>query len=189
MISFDDVMKVTRGVSSETALHDEEARALYEACCEVPRDGLVVEIGCQLGRSSSVIAQVGRARGYHSVHIDPFTSQPEYLKGWVEMMAQVGGDFEHEFTLLCMRTAQAEWLLARMGPIDLAYIDGDHTLPGVLMDVALVASRVRAGGLLTAHDYGRESLPDVWEGIRPCVTNGNWDEVTVAGTLGVWRRR
>jgi len=192
MISFEEVMQTTRGISGSPALEDEDARGLYDAVATVPAGGLLVEVGCQLGRSSSLIAQLQQAIGFHSVHIDPYTSQTDYLKQWTEMMHRVGGDFTHEFTLLCMRTEQADWMLERLGPIDLAFIDGDHCLPGVLADLRLVAERVRVGGLLTAHDYAKSEqngLVDVKAAIDPYIASGKWDEVGVFGSLGVWRRK
>jgi len=185
---FEEVMLITRKVSGSPALEDPEAKALYDCCVQIPTKGIVVEVGCQLGRSSSVILQVGQAIGYHSVFIDPYTEQPEYLKGWVEMMHRVGGVREHAFTLLCMRTQQAGWLLDRLGAIDMAFIDGDHEQAGVETDLRLVAERIKRGGYLTAHDYGRESLPTVKAAIDGWM-DFRWQQMEGAGTLGVWRRK
>jgi predicted O-methyltransferase YrrM len=187
--SFDEVMLVTRKVSGSAALEEPEARALYDCCVQVPKDGIVVEVGCQLGRSSSLIAQVGYAIGYHTVHIDPYKEQPEYLRGWADMMLRLGKDSEeHAFTFLCMRTEQAKWLLQRLGPIDMAFIDGDHEQAGVEIDLKLVAEWIKRGGFLTAHDYGRESLPTVKAAIDGWI-DFRWEQLAGAETLGVWRRR
>jgi hypothetical protein len=186
--SFDEVMAVTGPISSFTALEDAEAKGLYDACCEVPHDGVVVEVGCQLGRSSSIISQMAGDIGFHALHIDPYTSQPEWMQQWARMMYKVGGSEAHAFTLACMRTEQAKWLLSRIGLIDMAYIDGGHQAEEVQIDLDLVANNIRSGGLLTAHDYGRDSLPGVWAAINPYVASG-WYEVGVFGTLGVWRRK
>ena len=104
MKTFDEVMALTSTVSSATAFSDVECRALYDQCFKLNPSSVVVEIGCQLGRTSSIIAQVGKEIGYRSIHIDPYTQQFEYLRGWIEMMHKVG----NPFTFLCMRTDQAE---------------------------------------------------------------------------------
>lgn len=187
--SFAQVMEITGKISGNAALEDPEAQALYNACLTVPPDGILVEIGCQLGRSSSLIAQVGRAIGFHSIHIDPYTEQPDYLKGWTETMYRVGGEWDHEFTLCCMRTEQAAWLLSKIGQIDLAFVDGDHEAPSVRIDLQLVANRIKQGGLLTAHDYANEGLKGVQDAINPYVCDGHWDHLGTYGSLGVWRRR
>lgn len=187
MKSFEEVMQLTRPVSSPTALSDEEAGALYRACCVVPLGGLVVEVGCQLGRSSSIIAQVGRDKEFDSIHVDPFTDQPDFLRQWHEMMWQIGGR-DHAYTHLCMRTEQSERILDQIWPIDLAYIDGDHEYPGVMIDLKMLCPKLKYGGILCLHDYGRDSLPGVYKAASEYLKDDKWDQVEVAGTMGVWRR-
>ena len=187
--SFEEVMQLTRNVSSATALDDAEAKGLYDAILQIPHGGLAVEVGCQLGRSSSIFAQLSLGNQFNSIHIDPYTSQPEYAAQWLNMMREVGGDFEHSFTLLCMRTEQAAWHLEKFGPIDLAFIDGDHEYPGVMVDLNLVASKIKSGGLLTMHDYGRDSLPGVFQAASDYITDDKWEHIGTYGTLGVWRRK
>jgi len=189
--TFEEVMEVTNSISSGTALDDAEARALYDCCCTVPFGGLVVEVGCQLGRSSSILTQVAAINHFHTVHVDPYTAQPEMLQQWHSMMYRVGGADEHAYTHLCMRTEQARWHIEMLGDdgIDMAYIDGDHEYPGVMTDLDILCPLIKTGGLLTMHDYGRESLPGVWKAATEYIKDDEWDQVQVAGTLGVWRKR
>jgi len=84
--TFEEVMQITQNISGCAALENPEAKGLYDCCVQVPQGGVVVEVGCQLGRSSSLITQLAKAIGFHSIHIDPYTEQPDYLKGWAEMM-------------------------------------------------------------------------------------------------------
>lgn len=189
MKSFDEVMEVTRGISSSTALSDEEAEGLYDAAGTVPFGGLVVEVGCQLGRSSSLLTQCA-AEKFHTVHIDPHTSQPEILQQWHLMMHQVGGDFTHAYTHLCMRTEQALWLIEQLADdgIDLAFIDGDHEYPGVMTDLEILCPLIKRSGILAMHDYGRDSLPGVYQAASEYLKEDEWKQVGVYGTLGVWRK-
>jgi len=185
--TFEEVMMLTRTISGCAALEDAEAKGLYDACAEVPWGGLAVEVGCQLGRSSSLIRQMAVAQGFRTIHIDPYVEQPEYLVEWMRMMKSIGG----EFTFLHMPTARAEWLMSGLGPIDLAFIDGDHEAHMVETDLRIIGNRVRPGGLLTAHDYANEGLPGVQQALR-VYTHQNaeqWEEVGVYGSLGVWRRK
>jgi predicted O-methyltransferase YrrM len=104
------------------------------------------------------------------------------------MMYFLGGVQEHAFTLLCMRTEQAAWHLEKLAPFDLAYIDGDHGTAEVEMDLALVACKIRRGGLLACHDYCRESLPTVKIALDGFIDE-RWEMEKHVGTLGVWRRK
>lgn len=189
MKTLEEVMSITNTVTSHTALEDPEAKALYECCLQVPSGGLLVEVGCQLGRSSSLFTQMAMDRCFRTIHVDPYTSQPEMLGQWHDMMCRVGGDFTHCYTHLCMRTEQAKWHLKMLGAegIDMAYIDGDHEYPGVMTDLEILAPMIKSGGLLTCHDYGRDSLPGVYKALTEYIDD-KWEAVGAFGTLGVWRR-
>ena len=182
MITFNEVMTLARTVSSHTAFDDEECRALYDLCCAVPEGGIVVEIGCQLGRTSSIILQCARDR-YHSIHIDPWTVQPDYYAGWCKMAHAT----EVPHTVMMMRTDQAMTLI-NWDEFDLLLVDGDHTEHGVRTDMELAASRVVNGGVICCHDYGRESLPDVWNVVNQYLVEPKWTHIGTSGTLGMWRR-
>lgn len=186
-VTFEQVMQITSTVSAPDALQDVECKALYDCLFRVPPGGLVVEVGCQLGRSSSIIAQLQPVIGYHAIHIDPYTEQPEYLRGWTDMMWRLGNN-DHEWTLMCMRTEQASWLLRRLGEIDLAFIDGDHEYPSVMIDLCYVAEKIKRGGYLTAHDYNNPGLAGVNKAITEYI-DGKWHEIGVFGSLGVWLRK
>jgi len=183
MKTFDEVMELTRTVSSNTALEDPEAELLFEVCRRVSRNGTVVEIGCECGRSSSLILQVAKECGFLSYHIDPYIEHPEYMAQWIQMMERI--DFI--FSFKNMKSAEAINEVPAL--IDLLFIDGDHSYEAVLSDLTLYCPRVGHGGILAMHDFGRPSLPDVYRAAREYLKGDEWDEVQLAGTLGVWRKK
>ena len=71
MNSFERAMEITKGVSAEAALTTTECKAFWNYLLQMPADGLFVEVGCQYGRSSSLIAQAKKDFGFRSIHIDP----------------------------------------------------------------------------------------------------------------------
>lgn len=176
---------------SLSAMHITERRALFDICQEVPMRGLVVEVGCQLGCSSVIISLVGYEKRYRTIHIDPYTQQPEYLAGWSNSMMSLTQRWSgnHTFTLLCMKTEQAEWHLSKLlsDGLDLAFIDGDHMKAGVETDLKFVASKIRQGGYLAAHDYTEWKFPGVAEAIDPFVAEG-WEKVGQYFSMGIWRK-
>ena len=187
--NFNDIMLVTRDINPSAAIHDTEAWMIYQCCTQVPKDGLVVEVGCQMGRSSSIIIQMAQAIGFHNVHIDPYTEQPTWLNEWTQMAYRVGGAWEHAFTLLCMRTEQADWHLSKFGEIDVAFIDGDHESNSVEVDMKLVAERIKEGGVLLAHDYACETWSGVKKAIDAYITPAKWESLGLFHTVGAWRRK
>lgn len=49
--------------------------------------------------------------------------------------------------------------------LDVAYIDGNHTLPYVIPDLAAWWPKVRSGGMVCGHDYGRRRVGHVREAV------------------------
>lgn len=62
---------------------------------------------------------------------------------------------------------------------DMAFVDGDHTVEGVRLDIELVSKRVKPGGIVAFHDYMSPSDP----GVTPAV-----NEAVAAGRLTVLDR-
>jgi len=186
-MTFEEVMTKVHPVSSETALSDEEAQLLWECVSQIPLGSTALEIGCQLGRSSVLIANVAHSHQFHTIHIDPHTQQEEYAAGWMKHM-KTSLPEGAVFTALVMRTDQAALILQKLGPYAFAYIDGDHEYPGVVIDLRVAASRVVIGGTICCHDYGRDSLPGVWQAVNEFMQSGDWELIRVAGTMGAWRR-
>ena len=185
-MTFDDVMKLTQTVSAEAAFNMDACRAFYDTVMKLSPCSTIVEVGVEYGRSTSILAQVAKEQGYRLLLIDPFVTKRTGPKV-VEMLLGVGAPF----TLYCMTTAEFEvkapW--SRDIRIDLLHIDGDHTRENVERDCAMFLPMVSAGGYACFHDYGRDSLPDVFPVVNEYTKNDGWEEVGTFGTLHVVRRK
>ena len=183
MRSFEEVMKLTRSTSGSAALEDNEARLLFDCLSQLSEGDRVLEIGCQFGRSSVLIAQVAQDRGLTSVHVDPFID-PKIAQSWITSMMHVNA----KFTLLGMKSCEALKIIDHLGPFDLVYIDGDHEYEGVKNDLRIADEYVCPGGYLLAHDYARDSLPGVSKAIDEWMDTRRWEMVGHQYTMGAWRR-
>ena len=183
--SFESVMALTETISNHHMLCDTDCKAMYECCLEVPENGVVVEVGCAEGRSSSLIRQMAVARNFLTIHVDPYLDYPYHAQTWIyNMIDRVA---YHPFILLRMKTQEAESSIKQLTPngIDLAYIDGCHDEPVVEADMEIVATRVKPGGLRAAHDYPSGG---VTEAIDRFIVRGGWTKVNQTVGFGVWRR-
>jgi predicted O-methyltransferase YrrM len=61
------------------------------------------------------------------------------------------------------------------GPIDVAFIDGDHSYAGVVQDVQLVRPVLRPGGIVIFHDT--VAVPDVKRAWRESTRHGDFSPV------------
>lgn len=100
--------------------------------------------------------------------IDPWAALPDWNKPlnvaqarfdavYAEAMANT--DFARERrTVLRGKTKDVAGMIPD-GALDFAYIDGDHTLRGVTIDLQRMLPKVRAGGLLGGDDFS----PNPWQ--------------------------
>lgn len=190
--TFDEVMRFTRTVSSNAAFEDPECKAYYDLLCSLPDHATVLEVGLQYGRSSSIVAQVAKAKRFNYIGVDPFYQPPEAAPEWIRMMQQVGVPF----TLFMMTTAEL-WSQIERGfvflPVmDLLLIDGDHDASGVETDLDCYVHLVPQGGYACFHDYGRDSLPDVYPTVNRYFERSGghprqWEQLPSVGTLGIFK--
>lgn len=193
MRSFEEIDKLQRMESlALSAMHETERRELYRLCAKIPRNGVAVEVGCQLGCSSTIISSLSYDIGYNTIHIDPYTQQEEVLHGWTDQMFKLAGDWDHRFCLLCCRTEQALWYLERLfrNGINFAFIDGDHMADGVRTDMDVIASSIKHGGHLACHDYGHVDFPGVKEEVdHYMMQDGGFQFEGMAHGMSVWIRK
>lgn len=180
-MTFEDAMVLTRTIGSPTSFEDKECRAYFDTLMTLAEDSLIVEIGLEYGRSSSVALQVAALRQHRYVGID-IDVKPE----WMDMS---------------YRMSPRPWMRVHIGRsgdrglsdvrgINAILIDGDHTYTGVLADCQHFLPHVAPKGYAMFHDYRRESLPDVTLAIDAYfnVCEESWEPVGLFGTLGIWRR-
>jgi len=188
-MTFDDVIELTRTVSSNTAFEDPECQAYFDILMALKPGAMIVEVGLEYGRSSSIALQVAREHHlcYHG--IDPFTSHPEAFLSWIRMAESLKVDF----TLWKMPVARvyAGGYFAP-GEIAAVLIDGDHAYDAIAADLEYFVIHVERGGVVMCHDYGRESLPAVYQAATECFHKTGrrsiWKEEPAVGTLGIWRQ-
>src|SRR6266850_7204124 len=90
-MTFDDAMILTRTVSSNAAFQDPECEAYFDILMSLPENALIVEVGLEYGRSSSIALQVAKDKKLHYVGIDPFPDDDIYAK-WLDMAERIGFD-------------------------------------------------------------------------------------------------
>jgi len=154
-------------VSIDGWLTVDEAIALYELARSLPHERpLAVEIGCWQGKSSVCIARgIARKNTPRLCCIDPFDASGD-AASTAEYSARaddVGGELRGTFEANLREAGLREIVDIRQGlsheqvqgwrePIDLLFLDGDHTHAAVQRDFRDWSPHVRPGGYLVMHD-------------------------------------
>jgi predicted O-methyltransferase YrrM len=142
-----------------------EAARILHGVVRMTRPSVIVEIGSARGFSTCAMALGCSENRQGKV----FAIDPHQMNEWTDLGTQ-GQTYEfltsrlreYGLTQYCdvlrntSREAAANWAT----PIDLLFIDGDHTLAGVREDYELFSPWMRSEGLIAFHDT-------TWEHDRP----------------------
>lgn len=123
-----------------------EQEALLAAAAQVPENGMIVEIGAEFGMSASLFCKVARP-GVRIFSVDLFPGDLMYVHQANLQAAKLAGRSKQ----IKGDSAQVGrgW---QLGPIDLLFIDGDHSYAGVERDMAAWLPHVNSGGTVIFHD-------------------------------------
>lgn len=151
MISADEVAGIASGIDGW--LSEAQGRALFAAAAGCSGRGAIVEIGSWKGRSTTWLAHGARTRGLQVYAIDPHTGSREdpaarTYDAFIENVRQAGVlDSVHP---LVMTSSEAAGSVR--GPVELLFVDGDHTRAGAMRDAGVWLPRVMVGGTAMFHD-------------------------------------
>ena len=149
--------------------------------------GLLVEVGCYLGRSLCHLGQLAKASGkpFKVIGVDWCLGSGVEEHGHDhhrDAIVRGGGSFAGELwgnvtrcglhdvvTLVVAESGRASELFAD-GSCAMVFLDAAHDYASVHRDIGLWLPKVRPGGELAGDDYGTDLDPQpVWPGVRRAV--------------------
>lgn len=136
-----------------------EQDLLVKLAGDVPKVGLIVEVGAEYGMSASLFAH-GAHPSVRIVSIDLFPD--DLLKKHRDNLATAGfagrtrqvqmDSHGPDATMLTLWNRAFGFIVDQPSRIDLLFIDGDHTYAGAGKDIQAWTPHVRAGGRVAFHD-------------------------------------
>lgn len=182
-MTFEEAYKLTDTISAELAFDREESSLYFDLLMGLPDHSRVLEIGCQYGRSTSILAQVAKEKHFE-IHLVDDYNEAESLDAMIcclTMLHEVGVNFN----LHRMKSALAAIEVSSQD-IALTLIDGDHSYTGVISDIVYYGS---ISELLVLHDFGRESLPDIRQAWTHSKAVQDFIFIEQRGTLAAFRKK
>src|SRR5208282_3373796 len=133
-------------------LHALEGKFLYWLATQVPAGGQVVEVGSFKGKSSGFLA-AGLTRGGNLACVDTWSNDAmPYDEPDDSMSEFLGNMSRYRDCIDVCRGRSAEVAAGWSRPVDLLFIDGDHSYEGCSADLTSWLPYVRCGGWLAFHD-------------------------------------
>jgi len=172
-----------------------EQHYLVELAKTVPKDGLIVELGAEFGQSASLwsygVQSLPHGPTIKIVSIDTF--QGDMLTAHRLNLAECGFKDRTDQIVSDSKLAGESW----GSPIDLLFIDADHSYAGCKSDIDLFTPHVKVGGLVVFHDVAQVSnlMPhhlhfevtralSEWQQAQ----GGDWEPLKPVDTIAVFRR-
>lgn len=151
-------------------LKDAEGALLYDLARRSTGRGVIVEIGSWQGRSTIWLARGSRAGAGRPVYaVDPHTGSPEhhdrYGEVWTFDLFRENVERAGVSDLVRPLVQTSEEAAAAFDePVEVLFIDGDHSYEAVCRDWDLWTPKLVEGGWVVLHDTGEN-----WEGPRRLV--------------------
>jgi len=134
-------------------LSDAQGRALFRAAAETRGRGAIVEIGSWKGRSTTWLASGARLAGHRVYAIDPHRRSREYPDAETEEEFRANLARNGLTAVVEPLIMTSEEAMARVaGPVELLFIDGDHSYEAVRRDAELWLPRLIEGATVMFHD-------------------------------------
>lgn len=134
-------------------IHDIECPLLASEALDVPANGVIVEIGSYLGKSTEIMAR----NSDFTVKLYAVDTWDNRATGdlptkdtYAEFMENTKAFSEK---IVPMRGLSSEMVKGWDKQIDLMFIDGDHSFAAVYDDLYRWIPFIRKGGVLLLHDY------------------------------------
>ena len=156
---------------------DEQGKVYESEADRVGRMGIVVEVGCYMGRSMSWIAPICIANRAALYAVDPWEHCPRCeferymeLYGWLDRIKIIQADSVDAATRFFDKS------------VALCFIDARHDYDNVKADIGAWLPKIESGGTLMGHDYA-----DANYGTREAVDERFGDSVIIKANMWIAR--
>jgi MMP 1-O-methyltransferase len=187
----------------------DEGLALYEAACDLPVPGPLLEVGSYCGKSSVYLGAAAQEQGRLLFALDHHRGSEENQPGWEwhepDLVDPAVGKMDTlphfrrtihdaglEATVVALVGQSPAVARAWATPLAFLFIDGGHGVEPARLDYELWTPQVAVGGVLAIHDV----FPDPADGGRPpyeqiylpALASGLFEETRAVGSLRVLRK-
>lgn len=172
-----------------TFTNQRELIALYKLATACPDGTAALEIGSYLGASSCYIAGGLAQVNGHLFCVDTWQNEtmPEGERDTFAEFQKNTSGLQHRITTIRNRSEEISADEIRY-PLNLVFIDGDHSYIGVKNDFECAQKWLSEDGIIAFHDFSSPAFEGVSRVIGEALASGKWIIVGQVDTL-VWIKR
>lgn len=150
-MNWNNVKQQIDGINDHYSMDESQHKLVYKYAKQVPKSGVVLELGVAHGKTSALFCAVGIEKGYEFYGIDDFS-----LEGTSNEVYEIINSFDIIGGLIISKTQDAEW----NREVDLLLIDAGHDEANVKADCEKYIPYVKQGGIVIFDDFG--DIPAHW---------------------------
>ena len=152
--------------------------ALYLDTAQRYPGGVLVEVGCFLGKSLSFVLEACRTRAITVYAVDHWKSCP--LDQFKENLQRLGATAQVK--ILHSDSVEASQQFADES-VDIMMLDSDHRYEPTLREIEAWWPKIKLGGTFLAHDYSR-----CWAGVVQAINERFLQPDDIRGSLALVRK-
>lgn len=188
MTSADRAARAAAGI--EGWLSEAQGRALHDAAARASGRGAIVEIGSWKGRSTTWLAHGAMERGLRVMAIDPHANSREDVSARTFEAFEanlIRAGVQEAVQPLVLTSAEAVHIVD--GPVEVLFVDGDHSVEGARRDAELWLPRVMHGGTVLFHDVASSGYSGPRRVFQQAICRSSgYHRVRRVGSMGIAER-
>lgn len=142
----------------DTHMTFEERLTLFGTSTRLPLGFEACEIGSYLGASTSFLAAAAAVRQGHVHAIDTWKNDGMPNEPVEDTWQRFQENIDRFRTWVTPHRGVAQELKDRVPPLDLLFVDGDHSYEETLANLRDFAPKLKQGAVLVMHDFHMESV-------------------------------
>jgi predicted O-methyltransferase YrrM len=142
----------------ETHMFFEERIALFRLAQVLPNQFVACEIGSYLGGSTAFLAAAATLSGGHVHAVDTWKNDAMPDEPGEDTFARFLENTQALSHVITTHRGRAAEVSGQVPPLDLLFLDGDHSYEGTRDDLVNYAWKIKPGGVLALHDFTYETV-------------------------------
>ena len=156
--SFKEISEIIESIPGDVC-QEPQPEFLYKLSYHTEGNGEIVEIGTNVGKTAIALAYGQKVKNGKRIHSIDIYEHPHIQSN----LEKAGVTDYVDRIVLPSHKAAKHW----DKPIELLWIDGDHSYRGVCADIRNWSDFVVPGGIIAFHDYpGHRRGKEVWKALR-----------------------